>query len=169
MSEPQRPESAPAPGTDPAQRPAPIRHAGLIMIAALVLPVVAVVLLLGHPHKLNSRPGSAPTRPPAGYALLSGAVQACGGPSPGSCRVTQVSFCAPTCLSTSYVRITAPGGRSEIARLHQGRFTAALRPGAYTLELVATGSHGASSVLARRRVALTRNATRRLSFRLGIP
>ncbi|MGH2842510.1 MAG: hypothetical protein ACRDKL_02840 [Solirubrobacteraceae bacterium] len=133
---------------------------------ALVVAVIAAGLTLGHPRAAGVT-GITNAARVAGKASVSGAVEACGGAA-GGCRVMSIGICAPACLRTSWVIVSDRAGAAIAkARLRHGRFSVALAPGDYRLDLLATGRGGRSRVVESKRVTLPRNATRHVTFRLS--
>lgn len=145
-----------------------LRRRQLAVGVALVVIVVAVGVLLGHPHHSGSSRNAPASSAPVADGLVSGAVQACGGVG-DVCRAMSVGICTPRCLTTRYVIAkTTAGATKAKAQLHHGRFVLRLAAGAYQLDLFATGRDERRALIATKRVSVVRGATRTVAFRFGI-
>lgn len=131
--------------------------------------VIAIGVLLGHSRRHLGAPGAGGSKPSGGEAMLTGAVEACDGPTPGSCRVTNVGICAPTCFTTRYVLVRSMSGAAvERVALRRGRFSTTLAPGAYDLDLIAAAAGGRTRMLSRKPVTVAHGATLQVAFKLAI-
>jgi hypothetical protein len=135
------------------------------VLGALAVFLVQITTSAAHPVGPR-HPALAPN------AIVAGYVQVCGGPAPGRCRIGSVTLCAPhaRCLSTDRVAaVNSRGRRVAVQRLVHGRFRLTLKPGRYTIQLLAGGPRTPGRVMQSHRVAARNGHTATVPFRFLFP
>jgi hypothetical protein len=105
-------------------------------------------------------------------AVLGGYVELCGGPAPGSCGVELIGRCQTPkgCATSNRVLVLDQRGR-RVAEpwLHNARFRLRVRPGTYTVELLANGKQVHGRVVQRHTVTVEAHHEAVVRFLFGIP
>ncbi len=111
--------------------------------------------------------------PPPRQARLTGRVQVCGGPAPGTCRVETPTWCESTptsCLKADRVAIVSDARARIVVALSDGRFgPVAVPPGRYTVELLGDNSVVRGHVLLTEQIALAAGETGTVEFGFDVP
>lgn len=105
-------------------------------------------------------------------AMVTGLVEACGGPAPGRCYKETVGFCsAPDgCVSTHRVAaVNWSGRRVAVQRLRHGRFKFRLPPGRYTIQLLGDGRKVHGRVMQSKKVTARAGRAAHVHFVFSVP
>jgi hypothetical protein len=95
--------------------------------------------------------------PEPATATLSGRVQLCGGPGPGTCRAMTTTWCASprTCLKADRIWVAGDAPMSFAVPVSGGAFgPVPVPPGRYTVELLGDNARISGRVLLTQRITL---------------